>query len=288
MVTLKHVVIGSEVYGMPQTNAQQKSGPTPLRHSLGDADPIEQLASNDDRMNQVVFANGKLWSGVNTVAIVGGEHLVASAFFVVKPSLGSRALSASMDDQGYVAVAHENVLFPSIGVTANGAAAVVFTLAGPDYFPSAAYSPINASAGDVRLAGPGIGPEDGFSGYAALQPNGMSNGGVARWGDYSAAVADGDVAAQGAEHWLVEDLRDQAHVLVDDDAPAVADRDARRLLAPVLQGVEAEVGQLGHVLIRRPGAEHAAGVPGGLVSGVEIIAQSTVWLDHVVSLGDAT
>ena len=192
MVTLKHVVIGSEVYGTPRTNAQQKSGPTPLRDSLGDADPLEQLASNDDRMNQVVFAKGKLWSGVNTVATVGGEPLVASAFFVVKPSLGSSALSASMDDQGYVAVAHENVLFPSIGVTANGAAAVVFTLAGPDYFPSAAYSPINASAGDVRLAGPGIGPEDGFSGYAALQPNGMSNGGVARWGDYSAAVADGD------------------------------------------------------------------------------------------------
>src|SRR2546429_5661150 len=94
---------------MPRTNAQQKSGPTPLRDSLGDADPPEQLASNDDRMNQVVFAKGKLWSGLNTVATVGGEPLVASAFFVVKPSLGSSALSASMDDQGYVAVGHENV-----------------------------------------------------------------------------------------------------------------------------------------------------------------------------------
>ena len=187
MVTLKHVVIGSENYTQPETNAQQKSGSTPLRDALGGTDPLEHLSSNDDRMNQVVFANGKLWSGVNTTVIVSAEPRVGIAFFVVKPSLGPSALSASMDDQGYVAVAHEDVLFPSIGVTASGAAAMVFTLSGRDYFPSAAYSPINASAGDVRLAGPGIGPEDGFTGYSAFGGNG-----VARWGDYSAAVADGD------------------------------------------------------------------------------------------------
>ena len=187
MVTLKHVVIGSENYTQPETNAQQKSGSTPLRDALGGTDPLEHLSSNDDRMNQVVFANGKLWSGVNTTVIVSAEPRVGIAFFVVKPSLGPSALSASMDDQGYVAVAHEDVLFPSIGVTASGAAAMVFTLSGRDYFPSAAYSPINASAGDVRLAGPGIGQEDGFTGYSAFGGNG-----VARWGDYSAAVADGD------------------------------------------------------------------------------------------------
>jgi len=184
MVTLKHVVIGSENYTQPETNAEQKSGSTPLRDTLTGVHPLEHLASNDDRMNQVVFANGKLWSGVNTTVIVGTGPRVGIAFFVVKPSLGSSSLSASMDDQGYVAVANEDVLFPSIGVTAGGVAAMVFTLSGPDYFPSAAYSPINASAGDVRLAGPGIGPEDGFSGYGSS--------GVARWGDYSAAVADGD------------------------------------------------------------------------------------------------
>jgi hypothetical protein len=184
MVTLKHVVIGSENYTQPETNAEQKSGPTPLRDTLTGVHPLEHLASNDDRMNQVVFANGKLWSGVNTTVILGTGPRVGIAFFVVKPSLGSSALSASMDDQGYVAVANEDVLFPSIGVTASGAAAMVFTLSGPDYFPSAAYSPINASAGDVRLAGPGLGPEDGFSGYGSS--------GVARWGDYSAAVADGE------------------------------------------------------------------------------------------------
>ena len=33
-------------------------------------DPEETLSANDDRMNQVVFENGNLWAGVNTV--VGG------------------------------------------------------------------------------------------------------------------------------------------------------------------------------------------------------------------------
>ena len=70
---------------------------------------------------------------------------------------------------------------------------------------------------------------------------------------------------------LVEDLRDQAHVLVDDDPVAVADRYPGRLLAAVLERVQAEVGELGDFLVRGPDAEHAAGVPGRVVGGIEII-----------------
>ena len=78
------------------------------------------------------------------------------------------------------------------------------------------------------------------------------------------------------ERRLVEDLRDQAHVLVDEDLPAVADRDAGRLLAAVLQGVQAEVGELGDVLARRPHPEHATGVLGALVLRVERQRQPAV------------
>ena len=49
--------------------------------------------------------------------------------------------------------------------------------------------------------------------------------------------------------------------LYDDDRLAVADRDPGRLLAPVLQRVQAEVGQLGDFLARRPDPEDTAGVP---------------------------
>jgi hypothetical protein len=75
-------------------------------------------------------------------------------------------------------------------------------------------------------------------------------------------VADGDVAGQGVQRGLVEDLRDQAHVLVDEDLPPVADGDPGRLLAAVLQRVQAEVGELGHLFAGGPHPEDAAGVLG--------------------------
>jgi hypothetical protein len=47
-------------------------------------------------------------------------------------------------------------------------------------------------------------------------------------------VRDGDVTTQRGERRLVEDLGNEAHFFVDDDSPAIADRDASRLLAAVL------------------------------------------------------
>ena len=63
---------------------------------------------------------------------------------------------------------------------------------------------------------------------------------------------------QAVEDLLVEDLVDEAELRVDEEALAVADRDAGRLLAAVLEGVEAEVGELGDVLAGRVYAEDAA------------------------------
>jgi hypothetical protein len=175
--------------------ATQKQGPTPLLDFLNsvqnDKDTFELLNANDDRMNQVVFAAGKLYSGVNTSVTVDGQNLQGIAYFIVKPSLNEGTLTAHISHQGYVAVENEHVLFPSIGVNARGAAVMTFSLSGPDYFPSAAYAPINSEGriGQIRLAAPGIGPDDGASGYnffGAPQP------GIGRWGDYSAAVADGE------------------------------------------------------------------------------------------------
>lgn len=186
-VNLSVLVIGSETYGQPP-NATQKNGPRPLGHALGD--PLETLAGNDDRMNQVVFANGLLWSGVNTIVQHGANAArVGIAYFVVQPGWSGGNLTASMANQGYVAVNGQNVLFPSIGVTASGQGVMSFTLSGPAYFPSAAYTLIDAAngAGIVHIAGAGQLPEDGFSGYPQF-----GGAGVARWGDYSAAVADGN------------------------------------------------------------------------------------------------
>jgi hypothetical protein len=64
-----------------------------------------------------------------------------------------------------------------------------YTLAGKGYFPSAAYTDVIAGFALplVHIAGAGEDSDDGFTGYVA-----EGGDGVARWGDYSAAVADGD------------------------------------------------------------------------------------------------
>ncbi|MGN6798908.1 MAG: hypothetical protein ACTHKS_12260, partial [Gaiellaceae bacterium] len=51
-------IISSETYGQPP-NAQQKKGLTPLGDAVGERE--EQVATNDDRMNQVVYANSTLF-----------------------------------------------------------------------------------------------------------------------------------------------------------------------------------------------------------------------------------
>ena len=71
-------------------------------------------------------------------------------------------------------------------------------------------------------------------------------------------MADGEVALERRERAVVEDVGDEAHVLDDVDVLAVAHGHARRLLAAVLQGVEAEIGQVGDGLARRIDAEDPA------------------------------
>jgi len=195
-VSLSHVVLGTQVYGQPP-DAQQKSGEL----FLGDLahNPLALIAANDDRMNQVVFADGKLWSAVNTaVQTPNGPTRVGIAYFVVTPSHAGGALSARLSGSGYVTVNQENVLFPSIGVTADGKAVMTLSLVGPDFFPGAAYTTIDLrrGAGNIHIAGAGAGPQDGFTGYPKL----AGGNGTARWGDYSAAVAD-----LGGTIWLAQE-----------------------------------------------------------------------------------
>ena len=147
------------------------------------------MDSNDDRMNQVVFADGKLWSAVDTVVKTpSGPVRAAVAFFIVAPSVNGNSLTATIVNQGYLSVNGENVAYPSIGMNAAGKGILAVTLVGPDFFPSSAYAPIDVNGvGDLRVAAPGAGPDDGFSGYSAF---GAFR--VGRWGDYTAAVPDAD------------------------------------------------------------------------------------------------
>ena len=194
-VALASVVVPSQVYGMSagsMPGVEQADGPRPLAASLvapGAQKPrLELLDANDDRMNQAVFAAGRLYSAVNTV--VKTENAPTRngiAYFVLTPGFSSGAVSATMVKQGYISVNKAHTVYPSVAVNSAGVGAIAFTLSSKDMYPSAAYAPIDASGavGDVHIAAAGELPEDGFSGYAAF---GGSR--VSRWGDYSAAVAD--------------------------------------------------------------------------------------------------
>ena len=196
-----NVIVGTEVYGFPPST-EQKPGPTPLRDFLASPaaaqDPTiggifknheELLAANDDRMQQVVFANGMLWSAIPSIVKPQGPVRAGAAWFILSPSLSGGTLSASVVNQGYVAIqspSQNSVLFPSVGVNASGKAVIAFSIAGQDFYPSAGYVTLDAATGTgpIVISRSGFAPDDGFTGYA---PFGFR---VARWGDYSAAVSD--------------------------------------------------------------------------------------------------
>ena len=113
-VRLSQTVIRSEVYGVPPA-AEQKAGPTPLGTLLKNKENL--ISSNDDRMNQVVYAGGKLWGGLNTAVKTPNYHTTAGiAYFVVSPSAKESSVSAAMSHQGYVAATGQSTIYPSIGV----------------------------------------------------------------------------------------------------------------------------------------------------------------------------
>ncbi len=188
-VRVSSAILPSEVYGQPPA-VQQKPGPYPLGQSL--KDKLNLLNSNDDRMQQVVYSGGSMWSGLNTVVKTdNGPTTTGIAYFVVAPEASMTGVAAKITKQGYIAVNRNSVMFPSIGVTAGAArAAMVFTLAGPGYYPSTAYVRLTSDGtvtGPVSVYGAGLKPADGFTGYPQYGGNG-----VERWGDYSAAVAGPD------------------------------------------------------------------------------------------------
>jgi hypothetical protein len=181
--------LSSEVYGQPVPQ-RQKDGIHPLGQSHGA--PVPPVEANDARMNQVVFAGGRLWGGVNTIALPGPRDAIA--WFSVDPSVSRQGVQGDIEEQGYVAGSDRNsfVSFPSIGVNDAGRGVIAYSLMGDRYYPSAAQTGIDRRGltTGVRIVRNGFKPEDGFTCYEAegFGPN-------CRWGDYSASFAlpNGDI-----------------------------------------------------------------------------------------------
>ena len=206
--TLAKSTVATEVYGFGAAMAQ-RDGATPLLDRLANGpslfadgslfkNHLELVESNDDRMQQVVYAAGRLWTGLNTVVKTNnGPVGVAAAWFMVQPAVSGATVTGTVVNQGYLSLNRNHVVFPSIGVNAAGKGVIGVSVIGPDQFPSAAWARVDASgAGPLVIAGMGAGPLDDFSGYA---PFGFR---AARWGDYSAAVADESGAVWVANEYV--------------------------------------------------------------------------------------
>ncbi|HMI29934.1 MAG TPA: hypothetical protein VK490_09505, partial [Gaiellaceae bacterium] len=156
-------------------------------HAQG-AEVVASPDSNDTRMQQVMYANGKLWGALDTALNPdSGPQRAGIAWYIVNPSVGSIVKSGYLGATGY------DFTYPAVGVTAAGRGVMAFTATGNTLNPSAAYAPIDANAGvgawNVVNGGTGAAADDGFSGYKQTRfPNPIRS----RWGDYGAAAVDGN------------------------------------------------------------------------------------------------
>src|SRR3954469_5353259 len=227
-LSLSSRALSSEAYAVPPQSAQPSSGTQdPLQNwPLGQClnidecfqaflsapgetqDPykpevIGYLDSNDSRMQQVYYANGKVWGALDTRMTVTGKEQAGIAWFIVKPSMigagggGKVGPQSAVVNQGYIGAANANVTYPALAVTSAGKGAMAFTLVGPNNFPSAADTRFNNSGptGSIFQTAPGLGLQDGFSEYKyyspfAPGPNGEAPPPRPRWGDYGSADED--------------------------------------------------------------------------------------------------
>jgi hypothetical protein len=198
-------------YAVPPLSSQ-KAGSTPLGDCINDttlttpfgvgcwnflfvsqppaAVTPELIDSNDSRMQQVMYSGGRLYGALDTAIQMRGTTQAGIAYYAIRPFAHQGSVVGILETQGKIGVPGNNVNYPAIGALPDGRGVIAFTLVGPDYFPSAAYVHLgpNGHDGPVSTAAAGLGPDDGFTGYEAYNP-GTSN---ARWGDYGAAVMDGD------------------------------------------------------------------------------------------------
>lgn len=206
-------LINSQTYVFPPTS-DQKPGDIPLGECLNDTsdlfgpglgcwyiflDPppdwqpevLSQPDSLDSRMQQTWYVNGMLWGASGTAVNVGGEIKAGIAWFAVEPKInGAGKVEGQVKKQGYLALENNNLTMPAIAMTANGEGAIAFTVLGEDYYPSAGYVTIDnkGKVSPIHIAANGAGPDDGFTSYKAF----VGDPPRTRWGDYGAAVTDGD------------------------------------------------------------------------------------------------
>jgi hypothetical protein len=181
--------------------AQQQAGQIPLGDLCGPAGyssiaascPENGIATNGDSGTQASYADGQLWTAISTAVIESfgssSEVHVGAAYWAIG--------STSVTSAGIISAVHEDIIMPAIAATDDGAALMSFTLSGPDYFPSSAFTWLtptqygrgDESSGVIHITALGKAPQDGFTEYQVYFPASFYPSITRpRWGDYGAAI----------------------------------------------------------------------------------------------------
>ena len=227
---LSNKLIKADTYTFPPKSTQ-KEGPAPLRDCLNDpsarfgTDPVlgnlgcwallvgappatpEVLSSpdsSDTRMNQVIYSGGRLYGALGTGVQVGGSTRAGVLWVNVEPQVEKGSLKeAEVKKSGYVGIKNNNVTYPALGVSSSGKVVMAATVMGDDHYPSASYTVLTDKKPTVRIISEGLGPDDGFTGYASF----VGDPPRTRWGDYGAVAMDGDTL------WLASESIEQSCTL---------------------------------------------------------------------------
>jgi hypothetical protein len=231
-LSLSNQVLSVNQYAIPPKQKQPGSGTlattdTPLGYCINDTTTVTIVGvgcwqllfnppapahdevistpdSNDTRMQQVMYANGKLWGALDTALNPdGGPQRAGIAWYIVNPHSGKLVM------QGYLGAAGYDFTYPAIGVTPSGRGVMAFTATGDNLNPSAAFAPIDAIVGvgpwDIVNGGTGAAQDDGFTSYKSE----VGNPPRTRWGDYGAAAVDGNSV------WIASEYIAQACTYTD-------------------------------------------------------------------------
>ena len=235
-LNLSNKLISVKQYGVPPKQSQPGSGTlattdTPQGYCINDTttvlfngqvgcwrllfggqpahnEVISRPDANDSRMQQVMYANGKLWGALDTALNPdNGPHRAGLAWYILNPAVGKVVL------QGYLGATGFDFTYPAIGVTSSGRGVVAFTATGDTLNPSAGFAPIDAIVGvgpwNVINGGTGAAQDDGFTSYKSQ----VGNPPPTRWGDYGAAAVD------GSSVWIASEYIANACVYTDWGGP---------------------------------------------------------------------
>ncbi len=192
--------IRSETYSQPEPADSTGDGTTCVNHISVEAPNDDcviaeaQLNPDDNRMEQVQYSSGYLYSSLNTSLNFGDEDTVTpdqpdiwdgAAWFLVNTK------NANVTRQGYVGEEGTNLLYPSMVKSKSGTYFMDFSTTSPDLDtgnPSTGYT-LSKNLGNswtpITTTAVGSGPHVSFSDNLP-----EDRGPRPRWGDYSAMAFD--------------------------------------------------------------------------------------------------